>query len=254
MKKFALLFALATTISSSALAVQEPTPLSTDFRIRVVPYNPNDVYKFIGHYGYASSIEFAENEDVKTISIGDSTAWQVVPSGNRIFLKPIEQNPQTNMTVVTNKHVYLFELHGKLTDDIDDRDMVFVYRFIYPGETDVNVITKNNVTTPEISVHPEKYNQRYTISGADRIAPIRIFDDGEFTYFQFKDVNADIPAFFRVDSRGREAIINYRTVGDYIVVERVTSQFTLRDGEDTVCVFNEAMPQKIIKEEEGWFD
>jgi type IV secretion system protein VirB9 len=102
-----------------------------------------------------------------------------------------------------------------------------------------------------------KYNQRYKISGTQRISPIRIFDDGEFTYFQFKDINADIPAFFRVDSEGKEAIVNYRTVGDYVVVERVTSQFTLRDGRDIVCVFNEASPLELVPKDErsdaNWF-
>ncbi len=249
MKKFLLASALVLFTASPALSLQEPTSLSTDFRIRVVPYNENEVYRFVGHFGYQSSIEFDEGEDVKTVSVGDSVAWQIVPSGRRLFLKPIEQNPQTNMTVVTNKRVYHFELHGKLTDDMEDKDMVFVYRFIYPGETEISFMDKNRITTPEIALHPENYNQNYTISGADKIAPIRIFDDGEFTFFQFKDVNADIPAFFRVDNRGREAIINYRTVGDYIVVERVTSRFTLRDGEDTVCVYNEAMPMTIIKDD-----
>ena len=243
-------FITALAIPSYSIALQESIPLSTDNRIRIVPYNPNEVYKFMGHFGYQSSIEFGDDEDIKTVSIGDSVAWQVVPTGSRLFIKPIEQDPETNMTVVTSKHVYHFELHGKLANDIDDSDMIFVFRFSYPGDTDVSFIDKNKVNTPEIALHPEKYNQRYTISGSDAIAPIRIFDDGEFTYFQFKDINADLPAFFKVDSEGKEAIINFRTVGDYIVVERVAGMFTLRHGKDIVCVFNEAAPLKLLPKEE----
>ena len=48
-----------------------------------------------------------------------------------------------------------------------------------------------------------------------------------------------VPAFFMVDSRGEESLVNYRTVGDYIVIERVANRFTLRHGADIVCVFNE---------------
>lgn len=252
MKKIAklLIVAVAAIFCSQAQAVQDSIPLSTDFRIREVPYNVNDVYKFMGHYGYQSAIEFAADEEVKTVSIGDSTSWQIVPSGNRLFLKPIEPNPQTNMMVVTNKRTYNFELHGKETENMADKDMTFILRFVYPGESDVTFLDKNKVTTPEVSKDPGKYNQRYKISGPERISPIRIFDDGEFTYFQFRDVNADIPGFFMVDDEGKEAIINYRTVGDYIVVERVTSQFTLRDGRDTVCVFNEAKPLQVVPEDE----
>lgn len=84
------------------------------------------------------------------------------------------------------------------------------------------------------------------------------FDDGEFTYFQFKDINASLPAFFKVDSERRESIINYRTVGDYVVVERVAQMFTLRNGNDVVCVFNDANPLTLLpnvetaEEEDSW--
>lgn len=245
MKKIAKTLLLSATLIagfSSAQAVQDSVSLATDFRIRMVPYNANEVYKFMGHYGYQSAIEFGSDEDIKTVSIGDSTAWQVVPNGNRLFLKPIEPNPQTNMMVVTNRRVYNFELHGKETENLADKDMTFVLRFVYPGESDVQFLDRNKIPNPQIDIHPERFNQNYKVSGSEAISPLRIFDDGEFTYFQFKDVNADIPAFFMVDSDGREAIINYRTVGDYIVVERVTSQFTLRHGSDTACVFNESKP------------
>ena len=93
---------------------------------------------------------------------------------------------------------------------------------------------------------PKRYNFSYTISGeAFDIEPIRIFDDGEFTFFKFRDINAEIPAIFLVDSQGREALINYRITDDYVVVERVTNRFTLRHGEDVICVFNEKMEKKI---------
>ena len=245
--KTAILSLTIFTCYSQAEAVQDSISLATDFRIRMVPYNENEVYKFMGHYGYQSAIEFGDDEDIKTVSIGDSTAWQVVPSGTRLFLKPIEPNPQTNMMVVTNRHVYNFELNGKETENIVDKDMTFVLRFVYPGESDVTFLGKDKVPNPQIDLHPEKFNMRYTMSGSQDISPIRIFDDGEFTYFQFKDINADIPAFFMVDSEGREAIINYRTVGDYVVVERVSSQFTLRHGADVTCVFNEARPLKMLE-------
>jgi len=91
-----------------------------------------------------------------------------------------------------------------------------------------------------------RYNFSYTIAGSEDVAPIRIFDDGEFTYFEFRDKNAEVPAFYNVDAKGNEALINYRTRGDYIVVERVARRFTLRHGIDIVCVFNEAWnPNKV---------
>ena len=258
-----ILLAFLLTISSAASALQESIPLAADPRIQAVPYNPNEVFKFTAHYKIQSSIEFASDEDIKTISVGDSDAWQIVPSGNRIFLKPVELDADTNMTVITNKHVYQFELYGREPLDMHDKEMVFVMRFEYPGEDNISIDelnSDNSVPTSEITDNPGKYNFNYTISGSDNIAPIRIFDDGEFTYFQFQDINADLPAFFKVDTERREAIINYRTVGDYVVVERVSSMFTLRHGHDVVCVFNQSRPLKLRpnvdtakEEDESWF-
>lgn len=236
-----LLLALIALSAVPAYALQEPRPIATDSRIRTVRYSANEVYQFIGHYGYQSAIEFEADEKIQTVSIGDSVAWMVNPAGNRLFLKPIDQNALTNMTVITDKRSYLFELHAEETQDIRDRAMVFVMRFIYPNADQAQMDFTTFEAFPDIEGEPEKFNMRYTIRGSSVIEPIRIFDDGQFTYFEFRDKNADIPAFFHVDSDGNEELINFRKRGNYIVVERVSPRFTLRRGPDILCVYNEVM-------------
>ena len=212
-----------------------------DSRIRVMVYNPNDVFKYVGYYGYQGSIEFEVNETIDTISMGDTVSWQVVPSGNRIFLKPIESNATTNMTVITNRRLYFFELHAADAKSIHDPGLVFIVKFLYPDNkgTTMNFPKKGIPDCPDLTT-PGKYNFNYTISGSDQIAPIKIFDDGQFTYFEFREKNAPVPAFFEVDKKGNEAIVNYQVVDNYIVLEMVASQLTLRYGEEIACVFNES--------------
>lgn len=250
-KLFQLLLGLMMPlVAASAYALQEPRPIATDSRIRTVRYSPDEVYQFIGHYTYHSIIEFESDEEIQTVSVGDSIAWLLNPSGNRLFLKPIEQNALTNMSVLTNKRTYLFELHAEEASDIRDPGMVFVLRFIYP-QNDAGAVEFTNVESePDIQSEPEKYNFNYTLRGIDTIAPIRIFDDGEFTFFEFQDKNAEIPAFFKVDPLGNEQIVNFRKRGNYIVVEQVASQFTLRRGAEIVCVYNERKPQPVLPEPE----
>jgi type IV secretion system protein VirB9 len=239
-----LLVALWAT--APAMALQQPRAIATDSRIRTVRFSENEVYQFIGHYGFQSSIEFGHDEVIQTVSIGDSVAWLVNPSGNRLFLKPIEQNALTNMTVITDKHSYLFELHAEETKNIRDKELIFTLRFIYPQ----NEVSETGVSQfeefPEVDKHPEKFNFSYSVRGSPLIEPLRIFDDGEFTYFEFRDKNAEIPAFFRVNSAMEEELINFRKRGDYIVVERVTSRFTLRRGPDILCVYNDKMPLPTV--------
>ena len=109
----ALALAMLLLSSTSAHAIREPRPTSVDSRIRVLVYSPDDVFKFVGYYGYQASIELGKGEEVVSISMGDTTSWQIVPSGNRIFIKPMEQDATTNMTLITNKRTYFFELYAE---------------------------------------------------------------------------------------------------------------------------------------------
>ncbi len=245
-KRILATLVLGVLVAQPVWALQSSRPIATDSRIRTVRYSPNEVYQFIGHYSYQSAIEFEAGETIQTVSVGDSTAWMVNPSGNRLFLKPIEQNALTNMTVITDKRSYLFELHAEETTDIRDKDMVFSYRFAYPQSDASAIDFSAQEAFPDIEGEPEKFNFNYSIRGSSLIEPVRIFDDGEFTYFEFRDRNAEIPAFFHVGATGDEQLINFRKRGNYIVVERVSSRFTLRRGPDIICVYNEKMPMPVI--------
>jgi len=233
----------AVLASSPAFAVLTPQPLATDPRIKIVQWAPNEVIKYTGYYRVQTSWEFAPDEEILTISMGDSMAWMMMPLGNRLFIKPVEQDASTNMTLITNKHVYLIELHAAEAKSVDDKNVTWVLRFVYPTD-DTNLALAGSTLdhVPDLETDDlTKYNFRYTISGSELITPLRIFDDGEFTYFEFRDINGEIPAFYQVDSQNNESLINYRTRGPYIVVERVAAKFTLRHGNDVACVFNEAL-------------
>lgn len=245
LKKILILLSIL-AISNNVIAIREARPTPIDSRIRVMVYNPDDIFKYVGYYGYQASIELAKGEEVVNISMGDTTGWQIVPSGNRIFIKPIEQDATTNMTLITNKRTYYFELYAQEAQDIRDPDLVFNIRFIYPDEEDEEHLktytAASNSTAPDLA-HPEKYNFNYYISGNEEIAPIKIFDDGDFTYLQFRQKNAELPAIFAVDEALRESMVNYRLSTDIpnlIIVEQVFHKLSIRYGDKIVCVFNES--------------
>lgn len=234
-----LLCLMMTTLTLKAS--QQPRFLGTEKKFRSYIYNPNDVYYYLGHYTYQGFIEFEEGETISTISMGNPSLWLFEHLANRLFLKPVgEDNSETNMTVITNKKIYHFELAAKEAKGIKDKDLIFVVKFAYPDEKD-----KNLVEFPKVAVSDEPdmrnlslYNFNYQYTGEPSIAPLKVFDNGEFTYFQFTKKNAEIPAIFTVDSSGFESLINFRSAGDYIIVERVSAQYTLRSGTDIVCVYN----------------
>ena len=240
-KVFFLSLGLSLIYVDYSYSVTTSRPLGNESRIRVVNYVPNSVIRFVGHYNFHSIIEFGQDEEIKTITMGETSGWQLNPAGNRIFLKPIGDDAVTNMTVITSKRTYFFEMHAEYASSISDSNLAFITKFMYPdGQLGVPNNVGNGATSGLDLGKPSGYNFRYRISGnAVHIEPLLVFDDGKFTYFKFRDVNADIPSIFLVDSNQNESLINYRVVDGYIVVERVTNKFTLRSGQDAICVFNE---------------
>ncbi len=117
---------------SLGVAYSNDISLTTDKRIKTYVYSQNEVYLLVLHYGFQSSIEFAKNETIDTITIGDSYAWKVTPLGNRLFIKPLERNMRTNMTIITNLRTYQFDIIAKDLDGDEEKDLVYVMRFQYP--------------------------------------------------------------------------------------------------------------------------
>ena len=117
-----------------ALTDYTPDPsLPSDRRIRVLMYDEGDVYTITTKYGYQTNIVFAQGEIIETISVGDRSLWQIIPSGNRIFIRPMEDGVTTNMTVLTNrKRSYQFDL--KSLAEGKDGNNIYVARFSYPED------------------------------------------------------------------------------------------------------------------------
>ncbi len=107
-------------------------PLATDKRIKTYVYHPSDVYLITISPGFQSSVEFANGEQIQTISVGDSFSWLLSPMGNRLFIKPLENNVRTNMTIITNMRTYQFDiLSSSVTEHM--ADIAYVIRFYYPN-------------------------------------------------------------------------------------------------------------------------
>lgn len=245
---------------SPVWAASTPRSVSTDSRMKSVVYNENDVVSLRGYYGYQTTISFAAFEKIQNISIGDSIAWQVVPNkvGNILFVKPVEERATTNMTVITDRRIYTFELTAGQAASPRDSNITYMLKFQYPLDSvldftgsNVEIFSsayassrpyapKSKIESSGISAvgAPKDLNFDYSYKGEDNLAPSTVFDNGEFTYFKFRNTT-DLPAIFEVDKERNESVINYHLENGYLVVEGVGRQFTLRHGEDEACVFND---------------
>ena len=231
-----LTFALA---APDAQARQDVS-FASDSRIRVIPYDPDQVINLVGHLGYQMMIEFGVDEQIENVSIGDSLGWQVTPNrrATLLFLKPLTLDATTNMTVVTSQRRYAFALSADEVRHSDDPALIYTLRFAYPPAPEV---VPEPVAEPEPPPPPEpvQLNFNYSFSGSRSTAPARVFDDGVFTYFQFAP-EADAPAIFVVGADGQEELANAQARNGSIVIDRIARTFILRYGKAKTEVFNDS--------------
>ena len=247
-----ILFALKYETYSFAGLIY-PQRYGTEGRFKSLLYHTNGIYYYEGYYNFPTYIEFSSNEKINTIYMPKPDSWDIkTVDNNKLYLMPTAKDADTMMTVMTDKRTYFFELHTREARGPFDKELSYYVKFRYPSGTDSkrrdggSASGDNSIIQYVVNKGPdlsktENYNFNYTVSGDFIITPIKIFDDGRFTYFEFRDRGGVMPAFFSVDGNGFESPVNFRIINQYLAVEGVFSVFTLRHGSETVCVFNETM-------------
>lgn len=227
--------AMSAALAGPALAADAPRPGAVDPRIRTVAYDPDQVVRLTGYFGIQTMLEFAPDERIENVSIGDALGWQVTPNkkANLLFLKPLDRTAATNMTVVTDHRRYVFELvvAGPMATT---KDLAYVVRFLVPAPAPAMA-----AASPPPPAAPVERNSAYTVKGAAAIQPTKVFDDGVATYFAWP-VQADLPAVFVVNADGVEGLANAVVRDGYLVVDQLAPRFILRSGKSSLTVTNGA--------------
>lgn len=243
LKKILCFGALLT--SSFVFAQVSPKGLITDGRIKEVSYNSNQVVKIYGNFGYATTIELERGEYVVNESaFGVNGGWSISSEGhtNKVIVKPVVENATTNLNFSTNKNR---EYTLLLVPTNIGEYQTYRVRFKYPELNFSRLFNKPSSPSKLIKSFQCKgcSNMRYSFWGDRSIAPIVAKDNGTFTLFKFKK-GEPIPAILSVDTKNKkESMVNFHMQEGYVIVEGVYSQYTLRFGEHSTCVFND----KLIK-------
>jgi type IV secretion system protein VirB9 len=231
----AALMALALALSAMGTA---STFDPIDPRIRVITYNPDQIFRLTGHTGYQIALEFAAGERIETVAVGDAAGWQITPNAgaNLLFVKPVGLSRPTNMTIVTNRRRYNFELVSQSGAKALPDSITYAVRFHYP-ETEAEKAPP--VEVPLISTPPDQWNRAYTYEGAESNRPEEVFDDGTSTYFLFPK-DTPTPAIFVDTPDAGESLVNFAVRGPYVVVEQVSPKLVLRQGKAVTTIYNDA--------------
>ncbi|WP_174038390.1 P-type conjugative transfer protein VirB9 [Rhizobium rhizogenes] len=256
MKRHCLIALLLTAgWSSAALALETPRGAPQDSRIRFVDYQPYNITKVVGSLRSSVQVEFAADEEIAHVALGNTVAWEVAPAGNILFLKARENQPVTNISVVTTRRdgstrSYQMELTVRDGPVAGGQDTYFYVKYRYPADdaerrrqeaTARARAAQAGQADTVLALH-EQYgprNWRYTAQGSATLEPQAVYDNGKITTFAFTG-NQEMPAIYMENSDGTESLVPKSEDGDLVLAHAISRKFILRRGGDVLCIFNEA--------------
>jgi type IV secretion system protein VirB9 len=247
--------ALAAGFSQAAFALDIPRGASQDSRVRFIDYQPYNITKIVGTLRSSVQIEFAADEEIAHVALGNSVAWEVAPAGNILFLKPRENQPVTNISVVTTRRdgstrSYQMELTVRDGTVEAGQNTYFYVKYRYPTdeaerrrlETAARAQAAQAGEADKVLALHEAYgprNWRYSAQGSAALEPQAVYDNGKVTTFAFAG-NQEMPAIYMENSDGSETLVPKSVENNVVLVHAISRKFILRRGSDVLCVFNEA--------------
>lgn len=205
-------------LAAPGIAEVTPRPGYGDPHIQQVNYDAEQVVVLSASPGFVTVVELSADERVENVALGNSAAWQVQVNrrGDRLFVKSLANDVETNMTVLTDARRYNFILRSGAGQS---GTMPYVLRFVYPGP--------QFLPQPALPAPPTLFKLR----GDRTLWPSAMSDDGKFTSIMWSADQA-IPATYRVDGRGDETLVNGTIRDGAYVIEGVASKFIFRLGKN----------------------
>jgi len=253
----------AALIATSTIAM--PAAAEGDPRLVTREYSDSEVVRVQGKVNVQATIRFGEGEAIQNVAIGDSQKWQVTPSrnANLLFVKPLAERAATNMTVVTDRRVYLFDLVASPSHS----NPLYVMNFTYPEEEAAAAAAlaaaeaeeanpRQSANAAEMAaanddlavIDPSALNFAWAAEGDSKLLPEQVYDNGEATFLAWP-VGEPMPAILVKDVDGTEGPVNFAVRGDVIVLDLVPAEIILRSGDDVARLINNAPPQRAANGE-----
>ncbi|AKK25104.1 TrbG/VirB9 family P-type conjugative transfer protein [Pandoraea oxalativorans] len=258
-----LIAALALS-SAQVWAVGPKSNSPYDRRIKSVVYNPADTVEVNCVIGLSLTITVAPGERYVTHAFGDPGGWRLSQSGNHVIIWPMQANSDTNLTLITDRHVYQILLHfigsrGAAAGQAGDTPSTFIkspwamraatvaLNYSYPDNDRKAALAKSNAERVKEALASASsqgmINMSYSRSDdstADDIKPVNVWDNFRFTYFKFPG-NTELPNIFYINAAGKEAVPNVHIEGpnhNIIVAENVARQWRVRAKDKVIGVLN----------------
>jgi type IV secretory pathway VirB9-like protein len=197
-----------------------------------------------------SMIVLPEDERIVTIYSGDKRFFRFSRPENfpyMLAIQPTEEGIDTSLQVISESgRIYLFYVRSlpiktKTTPDL----LVYVDADNVGGRVDISgskTISTANSLNQKDYLHSlgvgKKVNGNYKINGSEVIAPQAVYDDGKWTYFDFRNIpsSMDRPAVYKITDK-KQTLVNTRRMDGHIIAETLSGEgWMLELGSQIVCI------------------
>jgi type IV secretion system protein TrbG len=205
--------------------------------IQVFPFSPGALYQVYVAPGQITDIVLEPGEQLMgsgPVAAGDTVRWIIgdTESGTgdtrrvHILVKPTRPAIETNLVINTDRRTYLIELRSR------DKPYMPSVAWFYPESR-----AGRARTPPPAPVLPDVVQRRYryAITGdKPPWRPINAYDDGRKVYIEFSPgiVQGEMPPLFVIGPEGKPELVNYRTYGNVLIVDRLFAAAELRLGDE----------------------
>jgi len=207
---------IALLLSVPAIGQVRPVASAADPMHHTVAYADDQTVVLETAPGFQLTVELDPREEIMSVAAGDGASWQVSAprKASQFFVRPNAGAQSTNLTVVSNRHIYYFLLVPASQMTAGNALSV---RFTYPLK----------VAVPQAAATAGLPKGSYKLSGAASIRPAEIWDDGEKTFMNWP-LAVEAPAVFAIDGAGKESLVNSHFRDGRFVIDAVYSRLLFR--------------------------
>ncbi|KAE8175739.1 MULTISPECIES: P-type conjugative transfer protein VirB9 [Photobacterium] len=243
-----LILLFSACISAPTFALSIPDHSSVSHHMQTVNYNANNVVQVTAYRGRVTEITFSADEKVEQVVTGFSEGWEIIPHGNRVYLKarsiegetittstdtngqvqtqknsvtvqPTPNRWHTNLLVNTNLHSYAFNLKlgwGKS----GFRQSTYQLVFQYPQQIAALQLAQRKAQQEKekqalalktiANTHLSSMNPNYTMQIGENSRDIAPIQAYDNGRFTYFTFapNSPIPAIFTETGTGQEELVN----------------------------------------------
>jgi type IV secretion system protein TrbG len=221
--------------AANAAARVEPRRDGYFNAVQVFPFSPGALYQVYVSPGQITDIALEPGEQLTgsgPVAAGDTVRWIIgdTESGNgdtrrvHVLVKPTRPAIETNLVVNTDRRTYLIELRSH------EEPYMPAVAWFYPESRGGQPRTPP--PTPYLPDVAQRH-YRYAIEGdKPPWRPISAYDDGHKVYIEFSPgiVQGEMPPLFVIGPEGKPELVNYRTYGNVLIVDRLFAAAELRLG------------------------